>query len=252
MRCPDIYPWITPLGKGYTMHEAMILIEKDEKIPEEVIKWAESHSVPIEFCPDGPDTDIDELSDIKEGFRYDYVITYSSDISLDYLEIMYCHSHELSAVIGTSARLVIREIAPSDLDRYQELIEAFPDAVSDSTLIGLKKEEFLKRHLAYIKYSYHFSGYGIYGIFLKEGGQMIGIAGADGTDAPTLSYALFKEYQGKSYAYEACRIVLEHMKNNLSVSEIKVNVKKENTGSLHLAKKLGEAFPGLIEINIIS
>ena len=49
------------------MHEAMILIEKDEKIPEEVIKWAESHSVPIEFCPDGPDTDIDELSDIKKA-----------------------------------------------------------------------------------------------------------------------------------------------------------------------------------------
>ena len=81
---------------------------------------------------------------------------------------------------------------------------------------------------------------------------MIGIAGADGTDAPTLSYALFKEYQGKGYAYEACRIVLEHMKNNLSISEIYINVKKENTGSLHLAKKLGETFPGLIEINIIS
>ena len=230
------------------MHEAMILIEKEEKIPAYVIEWAEFHSVPIEFCPDDNDTDSTDRTGL--GFRYDYVVTYSSDITLEYLEIMYCHSHDLSAVIGVSDRLVIHEITPEDLNSYKELIDTFPNAVSDSTLRGLSMDEFRERHLAYIKYSYHFLGYGIYGIFLKESNKMIGIAGADGTDAPTFSYALFKEYHGKGYAYEACCIIIDYLQKYLCISHIVINVQKENLASLKLAKKLGEAFPELIELNV--
>ena len=166
------------------MHEAMIIIEKEEKIPAPVIGWAESHSVPIEFCPDDTDADNTDHNNTGSGFKYDYVITYSSDITLEYLEIMYCHTHDLSAVIGTSSRLVIREISPEDLDSYKELIDTFPDAVSDSTLTGLSMDEFRERHLAYIKYSYHFLGYGIYGIFLKDDNKMIGIAGGTARTRP--------------------------------------------------------------------
>ena len=232
------------------MHEAMIIIEKEEKIPAPVIGWAESHSVPIEFCPDDTDADNTDSNNTGSGFKYDYVITYSSDITLEYLEIMYCHSHDLSAVIGTSSRLVIREISPEDLDSYKELIDTFPDAVSDSTLTGLSMDEFRERHLAYIKYSYHFLGYGIYGIFLKDDNKMIGIAGADGTDAPTLSYALFKGYQGKGYAYEACRIIIDYLQKYTGISHIGIDVKKDNAASFKLAKKLECEFPELIELNI--
>lgn len=232
------------------MHGEMILIEKDEKIPAGIIEWAEVHSVPIEFCPDDDPESIDDLS-CGSGFKYEYVITYSSDVTPEYLDILYSHSHDLSAVIGSSDRLTIREISLEDLDSYKELIELFPDAVSDSSLKGLSKDEFHQRHLAYIKYSYRFLGYGIYGIFKKSSGKMIGIAGVDGTDQPTLSYALFKEHQGYGYAYEACRIILEYVKDYLDVPHIDINVKKENTASLNLAKKLGEAFPELIRLNII-
>lgn len=232
------------------MHEAMIIIEKEEKIPAPVIGWAESHSVPIEFCPDDTDADNADSNNTGSGFKYDYVITYSTDITLEYLEIMYCHSHDLSAVIGTSSRLVIREISPEDLDSYKELIDTFPDAVSDSTLTGLSMDEFRERHLAYIKYSYHFLGCGIYGIFLKDDGKMIGIAGADGTDAPTLSYALFKEYQGKGYAYEACRIIIDYLQKYTGIPHIGIDVKKDNAASFKLAKKLECEFPELIELNI--
>lgn len=232
------------------MHEAMIIIEKGEKIPAPVIGWAESHSVPIEFCLDDTDADNADSNNTGSGFKYDYVITYSSDITLEYLEIMYCHSHDLSAVIGTSSRLVIREISPEDLDSYKELIDTFPDAVSDSTLTGLSMDEFRERHLAYIKYSYHFLGYGIYGIFLKDDNKMIGIAGADGTDAPTLSYALFKEYQGKGYAFEACRIIIDYLQKYTGIPYIGIDVKKDNSASEKLAKKLECEFPELIELNI--
>ena len=232
------------------MHEAMLLIEKDEKIPASIIEWAENHAVPVEFCPDD-ETDGSNDTDSSTGFKYDYVITYSSDITIEYLDILYCHSHNLSAVIGTSERLIVREISPEDLESYRELIELFPDAVSDSTLKGLSKDEFRERHLAYIKYSYRFLGYGIYGVFLKRDGKMIGIAGVDGTDNPTLSYALFKEHRGYGYAYEACRIIIEHVNNYLDIPHIGINVKKENTASLNLAKKLGEVFPELIHINLI-
>ena len=240
------------------MRKPIIIIEKDENIPAEIIKWADSHSVPIIFKQqDSIHTKVagskseteNNGTDISD---YDHVIEYSEDITEDYLETAYCHARGIPAAITSTERLLIREIGPEDLELYQKIIREYPGSVSDHTLLNLSFPEFKDRHLAYMKYSYSFLGYGIYGIFLKNEKEnisnMIGIAGLDGTDIPSLSYALFKNYQGMGYAFEACKAIIEYSLDFLAINRINICVKKDNISSIGLARKLKTLYPDLLQI----
>ena len=254
----------------------MVIIEKEYKIPSVIVDWAQSHSVPIMSYRDA---DAPSSRDCLKGFNqnefclqdnlgtfslnYDYVIEYSEETSLDYLNMTYCHAHNLPATIVATERFIIREIGIKDLDVYKRIINENPDVIFDKSLVNLSAEEFKERHLAYMKYSYQFLGYGIWGIFLIQKGNnkntdyaknivdstMIGIAGLDGTDVPQLSYALFTEYQGNGYAFEACDKVLEYAVSQLGLDKVIINIQNDNPKSLILSKKLATKYP-LLEIII--
>ena len=243
------------------MKEPIVIIESEEPIPEVIKKWAACHSVPI--YPN--DLSGYKFIDRDEHYSYEYIIEYSSEITIGYLEIAYCHAHNLPAAIAVSERLIIKEIASENLISYRRLIEKYPEAISDKSLLGLSEAEFEERHRAYIKYSYHFLGYGICGIFQKNNNApaidqdsleastpkapiMIGIAGIDGAEIPTLSYALFQEYQGQGYAFEACCQILKYASQSIEIDCITIEVSTSNSSSVKLAKKLKEAFPELISI----
>ena len=241
------------LYKDNSMNKNMLIIENEYKIPPEIIEWAEKHSVPL-------------VTGTLNNFYdkgYSFLIEYSPECSIDYLEISFCHAHDLPAVIGRTEQLIIREIGPEDCDIYRTLLRMNPEVLKDKTLAELSSEEFRSRHLAYIKYSYHFLGYGIWGIFLlpesisdsdagtvgqfeNKPGEMIGIAGIDGTDSPELSYALFEKYQGKGYAYEACSFILGYAENELNIKNISIFVKRSNIRSAALAGRLKKEHPSLI------
>ena len=221
------------------MNEPMIIIEKEYQIPDVILDWAQSHSVPVLSCHD-----FDCFS-----LNYDYIIEYSDEITIDYLNMTYCHAHNLPATIATTSRLILREIGTDDLNIYQRLIEENPAVISDKSLLGLSAEEFKERHLAYMKYSYQFLGYGIWGIFLSSE-IMIGIAGLDGTDSISLSYALLEKYRGQGYAYEAVCEVLNYAIHELEISQIKLDIQKDNFASIKLAKKIRNIYPEILQINI--
>lgn len=220
------------------MNKPMVIIEKEYQIPSTVLDWAQSHSVPVLSC-----SDFGSLS-------YDYVIEYSEEITLDYLNMTYCHAHNLPATIATTERLIIREIGTDDLDIYQRLIEENPVVISDKSMIGLSPEEFKERHLAFMKYSYQFLGYGIWGIFLS-GDIMIGIAGLDGTDKISLSYALLKNYQGYGYAYEAVSEIINYAVHELEIRQIKLDIQKDNLSSIKLAEEIQNIYPNILQVNIL-
>ena len=238
------------------MRKPIVIIEKEETIPAEILSWASSHSVPViqEHSSVGKTPVAAEKSgDDNPISDYDYVIEYSEDITTDYLDTAYCHAHNLPADITSTSRLVIREIGPEDLDSYREILCKYPEAVSDPTLLDLPFNEFKDRHLAYMKYSYSLLGYGIWGIFLKNTedditSKMIGIAGLDGTGIPSLSYALFEEYQGMGYASEACMAILDYASRVLEIKNINLYVKQYNIPSLKLARMLKSVYPCLISI----
>ncbi|MBR4343793.1 MAG: GNAT family N-acetyltransferase [Lachnospiraceae bacterium] len=219
------------------MNIPMVILENEYKIPNDIIRWADSHSVPIlkgtlKNCHD----------DIS------YIIEYSDECDIAMLDLTYCHAYGLAGTIGNTPRLIIRELSDKDMYLYRRLIKSYPDVLNDISMAGLSPKDFKLRHEAYIRYSYGFLGYGIWGIFLKQGG-MIGIAGIDGTDEPELSYALFKKYFGKGYAFEACDFILKYCRSVLNLNNIIINTDFSNTRSIKLAEKLKEIHPSL-EIRI--
>lgn len=220
------------------MMQPMIIIENKYPLPEEIRSWAALHSVPV--CDDQKDS---------SSYSYKYVFEYSDEITLEALEIAYCHAVDKPAVIGMTERLIIREIGLDDLDDYRRIVRLYPEVLIDRTLSELSPEEFKYRHEAYIKYSYHFLGYGIYGIFPRDTelkpvsgcskvSKMIGIAGIDGTVTPQLSYALLPEYRGMGIAFEACDRILEYAESSLELKNINLFIHEENTASILLAEKL--------------
>lgn len=156
----------------------------------------------------------------------------------EYLIRVYCHSKGIPQVITTTDRLIIREMAMSDLDALLGIYEtnektAFFQAFYDN------REEAAAYLADYIKNVYDFYGFGIWGICLKEDSVMgdeileaqmtdlsmrcpiIGIIGlTPRDDAVELGYALAKAYQGKKYIVEAREAVIKYAKEVLEYQEV--------------------------------
>lgn len=89
---------------------------------------------------------------------------------------------------------------------------------------------------------YYELGYGNYKIRLKENGTKVGICGLynraelAGID---LGYALLEEFEGKGYATEAGKLVLDLAKNKFKINELNAITLSENIPSCNLLEKLG-------------
>lgn len=144
-------------------------------------------------------------------------------------------------IIDETERLIIRELAPCDIPAYHRLIDLCgSEAVSE--LAGLSDAEFTERHMAYIRYQYGFYGYGIWGLFLKNG-TLIGIAGVHNSDTSgigELCYAVLPEYRRQGYAAEALRCIIGYaLSEYIGFDGLIARIAPSNTASLCLAEKLG-------------
>lgn len=103
-------------------------------------------------------------------------------------------------VIDETKRLIIREI------EALEALEAsafFSDFYRDSSYTEEMTE-------AYIKNAYGFYGYGYWGLFEKETGQMVGLAGfREGSCPLEVGYIIAEEHRNKGYAREAVKSLVE-------------------------------------------
>ena len=215
----------------------MVITEFEFRVPDSIRKWASEHDVPVVSTP----------LDFKR-IDAEYIIEYSPDRDVSYLDRIWCHSRNIPAVIDETARLIIKEIGEDDLKRYRELILMYRQYLKLSDMADLSPEDFKNRHEAYIKYSYHFLEYGIYGIFLKAEKEkgLIGIAGIDGTGEPEISYALYPEYQGKGYAFEACECILRYVNENELAGKIHLYTDVSNSRSFKIGNKLKKVYPELV------
>lgn len=156
----------------------------------------------------------------------------------EYLIRVYCHSKGIPQVITTTDRLIIREMAMSDLDALLEIYETNDKTVFFQAFYDNREDA--AAYLAdYIKNVYDFYGFGIWGICLKEDSDMaddlqeaqmmdlsmqcpmIGIIGlTPRDDALELGYALAKAYQGRKYIVEAREAVIKYAKEVLGYQKI--------------------------------
>lgn len=167
-----------------------------------------------------------------------YAVTSLSAIDEEYLTQVYCRCKGIPQVITTTDRLIIRELAMSDLDALMEIYETNEKTAYFQSFYD-NREDAAAYLSDYIKNVYDFYGFGIWGICLKEDSitadaipeaqmidlsmrcPVIGIIGLTPRDgAVELGYALAKAYQGKKYIVEAREAVIKYAKEVLEYQEI--------------------------------
>ena len=91
---------------------------------------------------------------------------------------------------------------------------------------------------------YNFYGYGIWGIFLKDNGKLIGRCGLQNSligeiTEIELGYLIDYDYWNNGYALEASEFVINYAKHNLDLNRIIAVIDTNNIKSIKVATKLG-------------
>ncbi len=85
--------------------------------------------------------------------------------------------------------------------------------------------------------SYERNDFGLMRIGVQPDNQAIGICGLlqrDYLDHPDIGYAMLSEFQGKGYAIEAAKAILEDAKTRLACTKVYAIVRPNNTRSIRM------------------
>ena len=94
----------------------------------------------------------------------------------------------------------------------------------------------LEYQKAYIENMYGFYEYGMWLVFSKETGELIGRAGLEHNE---MGYMIAPELWNRGYATEVCRFIIDYARENTDFEELYCRIDERNEASVRLAKKLG-------------
>lgn len=168
------------------------------------------------------------------------------------LEIAVCRRFNIPYVISRTERLIIRELSVEDSaamvlrgETSASFVHSrFKSRGCSGSLSG-KDVLFSPQGLeAYIRCQYSFYEYGIWGLEEKKSGALIGIAGVDGLageglEGLELGYEVFANWQKQGYGLEACRAIIQLVKEKWPHEMLFARMQRENLPSLRLLKRLG-------------
>ena len=127
----------------------------------------ENHIATLGYCnPDIPDQRYFGVEMLVEGFE---------EIDEEFLIRVYQRYHHLPWKILETKRTIVRELTLSDMDALFELY-AQP-GVTEYTEGLYERQEEEEYERAYINHMYRYFGYGMWLVFSKETGELIGRAG---------------------------------------------------------------------------
>ena len=183
--------------------------------------------------PDFPNQSYSGVDMIVEGFE---------EVDVDFLEKVYQRHHRIPWTILETDRCVIRELTLDDLDA---LFELYGDGEIDkytAPLYPYEEEKEFQR--AYIENMYRYFGYGMWLVFSKETGALIGRAGLEHREYHEeieleLGYIIGTRYQGQGLATEICEAILNYAKENTGFERINTLIEDGNVPSEKLTRKLG-------------
>lgn len=161
------------------------------------------------------------------------------DVSAGYLNQVYCHAKGIPATVTETGRCFICEMTAEDMDELYEILTEEETAKYLPAKAGSKEEE-LEKLVSYVSCVYSFYGYGYWGIFSKETGELLGRAGFKEGEYPLeAGYVIRRSDWGKGYATEVLSELVRYAKEELDCTEIVANIDERNTASLRVAKKCG-------------
>jgi RimJ/RimL family protein N-acetyltransferase len=145
-------------------------------------------------------------------------------------------------------RLKFRRWQESD---FRDFARYYADDENARYVGGQKDPDQAWRHMALQIGHWKLKGFGYWAVDEKETGNFVGCAGlwqSPGWPELELGYWLVKEHQGKGYALEACLRCIDYAREVLNASSLVSYVDPRNEPSIRLAKRLGAAYVGTIEL----
>ena len=161
------------------------------------------------------------------------------EVSAGYLNQVYCHEKGIPATIAETKRCYIREMTAEDMDALYEILIDEETAKYLPAKAGTREEE-LEKLVSYVSCVYSFFGYGYWGVFSKETGELIGRAGFKEGEYPLeAGYVIKRSEWGRGYATEILSELVRYANEELDCTEIVANIDERNTASLRVAEKCG-------------
>lgn len=176
-------------------------------------------------------------------YGFDLIVDSFEDIDIDFLIRLFKHKNKIPCMIAETKRTIIRELCAQDIDEVIKISreEHILKFVEDGRV---PEEEQIEKLLAYIDNIYSFYDYGIWGIFDRADGSLIGLISLDLlTDTEEAEYEtgffIRKERLGRGFAKEAIETVINYARNKLSASELIAVTDYENVPARSLLEKCG-------------
>ena len=174
-----------------------------------------------------------------------YAVESLAELDIEYLERVRRRYNHIPWDIGETDRCLIRELSLSDLPALYELYDK--PGMTDYVEPLYDYETELEYQKAYIENMYGFYEYGMWLVFSKETGKLIGRAGLEHDE---LGYMIAPELWNRGYATEVCRFIIDYARENTDFEELYCRIDERNEASVRLAKKLGFTNSGHVDEDI--
>ena len=165
------------------------------------------------------------------------------EIDYKFVENTFLRASGQPITIAITNRLIIKELTIDDIVNMYQIyqnpeINKYIDDINDNLEIEIEK------HKAYIEHVYNFYGYGFWGVFIKESGELIGRCGIqnneiDGNNEIEIGYLLDVNYWGNGYAVESAKAILTYAFHELQINRIVAVIDTLNTNSIKVAEHIG-------------
>ena len=170
-----------------------------------------------------------------------YVVYDYEDITYMYCEHIYARKTHTPACILETDNYIVREECENDLEELYRLYDTLSDCSFIEPLYEAEREkEFLS---AYISNMYGFFDYGLWLVFDKKTGELVGRMGIenrsiDGVNCQELGYLVGRKYQRRGIAYEVCSKIIEYAREYLYIDRLYACIHKDNIPSINFINKM--------------
>lgn len=158
------------------------------------------------------------------------------------LERTWCHGKGLPWRVADGSRIYLQELTPSAVpDLYRIYHE--PEVRAWVQEMNGTLEEECQRMAEYQHHAYRFYDCGIWGVYRKEDGCLLGSCGLEwkewnGEVVLELGYVLSAEFRGYGYAAEAAALALEYA-GEQEYGVVHARIAPENRPSQAVAERIG-------------
>ncbi len=163
------------------------------------------------------------------------------EVDYSFVNYAYQRANNQPLLIAETKHLNLKELSLEDIPSLYEIYQKPSIKNNVEPMDNLEIE--IQKHKAYIENIYKFYGYGLWGVFLKETGKLIGRCGLqnitwNSKEEVELGYLIDEDYQGLGYATEAVKAILDLAFREHSIEKIISFIEPNNKKSIHIAEKV--------------